>query len=157
MIQEEKSRMPAAFAAGLVVVLVLLLGLFFLAQRSRHNVPVAETRLSMTAVEQAYAGRIHFVDLKMSRAANFLNQEVTYLFGTMSNDGDRAIGEAEITIEFHDSLNQVVLRETHRVLGARAGPLGAGQNREFQVSFDHVPPDWNVQVPSIRVTGLRLE
>ncbi len=157
MAEETKSGMPTAFLAGLVVVALLLAGVFLLTRSRSSGGLVAEKPLPMGATEQAYAVQIHFSALKMSRAANFLNQEVTFLFGSVWNDGPRALHEIEVTIEFHDFFNQVVLRDSRRVLGARSAPLAAGRRREFQLGFEHVPQDWNKQFPSLRVTGLLFE
>ncbi len=157
MTQENKSRIPGAFLAGLVVVLLLLGGLLLLTRSIKVAGPAGELRLPFTSTEQAYAGHIHFSDFKMTRAANFLNQEVTFLFGTVSNDGPRAIREIEVTLEFRDMFNQVVLRDPRRILGPRSAPLAPSQRREFQIGFEHIPADWNHQLPSIRVTALLLE
>ena len=157
MIQEDKSRIPGAFLAGLVVVLLLLGGLLLLTRGTKVAGPAAEPPLRFTSTEQAYASHIHFSDFKMTRAANFLDQEVTFLFGTVSNDGPRTIREIEVTIEFRDVFNQVVLRDPRRILGPRSAPLAPGQRREFQIGFEHIPADWNRQLPSIRVTALLLE
>jgi hypothetical protein len=113
--------------------------------------------LAFGAGEQAYASQIVFNGLGMSRAANMLNQEVTYLSGQIANQGGRAVREIEVTIEFHDAVNQVVLREQRHVLGKLARPLASGERRDFQIAFDHVPADWNVQVPTVRISGLDLE
>ena len=157
MTEETKSGIPMAFLAGLVVMGLLVGGVFLLTRGSKSSGPVVEKPLPLGAVEQTYANQIHFSDLKMSRAANFLNQEVTFLFGSVLNDGPRALHEIEVTIEFHDLFNQVVLRDTRRVFGARSAPLAPGRRREFQFGFEHVPQDWNQQYPSIRVTGLLFE
>ena len=92
----------------------------------------------------------------MSRAANTLNQEVTFVVGTVENSGARAVRQVEVTVEFHDLINQVILRDSHRLLRPGA-PLGPGQNQDFQINFDRVPNDWNRRYPSLRVTGLQLE
>lgn len=157
MIQEEKSDFPTAFLAGVGVVLLLLGGVLLLTRSTKPAASATEQHLPMTEVEQVYARQIRFLDLKMGRAANFLNQEVTFVFGSVVNDGVQAIREIEVTIEFRDPFNQVVLRDTRRVLGPRAAPLAAGQRREFQLGFEHLPVDWNRQYPSIRVTGLLLD
>jgi hypothetical protein len=157
MIQEEKSRMPAALIAGSAAVLLLVGGVILLTRNTRPAESAAEQRLPMGRTEQAYAKQVRFVDLKMSRAANFLNQEVTFVFGSVVNDGPRTIHETEVTVEFRDPFNQVILRDTRRPLGPRAAPLGPGQRRDFQFGFEHVPPDWNHQYPSLHVTGLLLE
>jgi hypothetical protein len=157
MIQDEKSRIPGPFIAGIVVVLLLVSGFIVLTRHIRPAEPTAERLLPMAATEEAYAKQIRFLDVKMSRAANFLNQEVTFVFGSVANDGPRPVREIEVTVEFRDVFNQVVLRDTRRVLGPRAAPLAPGQRREFQFSFEHVPADWNRQYPSIRITGLLLD
>jgi hypothetical protein len=92
----------------------------------------------------------------MSLAANFLNQEVTFVFGTLENGGNRRIKQIEITLEFHDPFNQVVLRDAQRLFLPTAVPLGAGQQRDFQVGYEHISAQWNNGYPSIRVTGLDL-
>jgi hypothetical protein len=154
--REDKSRLPVALAAGAGVVLLLLAGLIFVTRSMRTRSSAAEARLPFGAAEQAYAERIHFLDIQMARATNFLNQEFTYVGGTVSNDGTRTIRALEITLEFHDFMDQVVLRERQQLIGATTRPLEGGQRREFQVTLDHVPAMWNQQYPSIRVSGLIL-
>lgn len=157
MIREEKRGFPMAFLAGVAIVLLFLGGVYLLTRSTKPAPPAAESRLPMTATEQAYASQIRFLDVKMSRAANFLNQEVTFLFGSVVNDAPRSIREIEVTIEFRDRFNQVVLRDTRRLLGSRVAPLAPGERREFQVGFEHVPADWNQQYPPLRITGLLLD
>ncbi len=157
MIQQKKSRIPGPFLAGIVVVVLLVGGFVLLTRHTQPAESAAEQRRPMTATEQAYAKQIRFLDLKMSRAANFLNQEVTFVFGSVANDGARVIREVEVTVEFRDPFNQVVLRDTRPVLGPRTLPLAPGQRREFQFGFEHVPADWNRRYPSIRITGLLLD
>ena len=79
MLTKQKSNFSTAFLAGIVVVLLLLGGVYLLTKYSKQEV-VTEERLPMTEVEQAYVSRVQFADPKMSRAANFLNQEVTFVF-----------------------------------------------------------------------------
>jgi hypothetical protein len=155
--REDKSRLPMALAAGTGVVLLLLAGLILVTRSMHTHGPAAEAKLPFGAAEQAYAERIHFLNVQMARATNFLNQEFTYVAGTISNDGTRTVRALEITLEFHDPLDQVVLRETQRLIGASTRPLEGGQRRDFQVTLDHVPATWNQQYPSIRVSGLILE
>jgi len=154
---EEKSNFPAALLAGSVVVLLSLGGVYLLTRNTKPSTSRVEEHLRLGPAEQAYTEHIHLRDLQMGRAANFLNQEVTFVFGALSNDGARAIRDIEVTVEFRDLLNQVVLRETRRPLGRPAVPLPGGRGREFQLSFEHVPMDWNRQYPTLRVTGLVLE
>ena len=154
---EERSSFPIAFALGAAVVLFLVGGLILANRLTRSKNPTGEQHLPFGAAEQAAAERIHFSDPQMARAANFLNQEVTYIGGVISNDGVAAIREVEVTLEFHDPFNQVILRETRRLLGPNARALGGGERRDFQVSIEYVPDEWNQQYPTIKVTGLLLQ
>ena len=159
MLQETETKrgFGPALLVGAAIVAVILGGLIWLAQRQTSEAAKGEQALPFGPAEQAYAERIHFLDLRMSRATNFLSQEFTFLYGVVSNDGNRTIRQMEITVEFRDQLNQVVLRETTRIIGAKAEPLNGGFRRDLELTFEHIPDDWNRQYPTIRVTGLVLE
>jgi hypothetical protein len=156
--RQERSGFPAAFAAGAGVVLVLAAGLVLLTRSTTQSrrTAVAE-KLPFGPPEQAYARRIHFHDIQMAQSSNLLNQEFTYVAGTISNGGDRTVRALEATFEFRDQFNQVILRETERLITRNAQPLSSGQDRDFQIILEHIPSDWNRQYPSIRITGLILE
>ena len=154
---EEKNRFPAAFAAGIVIVLILGGGLALLMRTTQPRGPAAAPQLPFSPQEQAYAGRIRFLGIRMAHSTNFLNQEFTFVAGTILNGGGRAIVALQITIEFHDQFNQVILRDSERLIMPPAPPIPAGQPRDFQVILERIPSDWNRQYPSIRVTGLILQ
>ena len=156
MDQETRGRAPIVLLAGALVVLLLLGGVYLLTRMTPAPVPIAEKPLPMGPAEQAYAQQIHFLSPQMSRAANFLNQEVTFMFGTISNDGPRAIRQIEVKLEFHDPFNQVVLRDTQRLFGPGAEPLGPRQQRDFQIGYEHMPATWNQAYPTVQITGLDL-
>jgi hypothetical protein len=154
----ERRRFPVAFLAGLVVVAVLFGGFYLLTRIFSSHSPATAVKLPFGAAEQAYADRIHFSDLHMSRSTNMIKQEFTYVIGVMSNDGDRNIRAMEVTVEFHDAMNQVILRDSQFIIAPQGDPaLNAGLSREFQVTLEHVPAEWNQEYPSIRVTGLNLQ
>lgn len=155
--REDRSRLPVAFAAGAGVVLVFLGGLLLVTRTMKSRGPAANAQMPFAGAEQAYAGHIHFTNIQLAKATNMLNQEFTYVGGVISNDGVRKIRGLEATLEFRDPFDQVVLRETERLIGARAEPLGGGARRDFQITLEHVPAEWNQQYPAIRVTGLILE
>jgi hypothetical protein len=154
--REEKRQFPIALAAGALIVLVIFGGLMLLSRGSNRSGQTAVVHLPFGPTEQAYAEHIHFKDIQMAKANNFLNQEFTYVAGTLSNDGARTIKALEVTLEFRDPFNQVILREPEQIIGPKDPPLGGGQRRDFQITLEHVPPEWNQQYPSIRVTGLVL-
>jgi hypothetical protein len=154
---EEHSRLPVAFLAGLVIVGLLVGGAVLLSRFSSPAGPEKVKPLPMGPSEQNYAPQIHFLEPKMSRAANFLNQEVTYIFGTIENDGNRRVRQIEITLEFHDPFGQVILRDAQRLFPPNAEPLAPGERHDFQVPYESIPAQWNNVYPSIRVTGLALD
>lgn len=153
---EEKRGFPLALLAGLVVVLAALGALYYLTQRpadpSRAPAPLA-----MGDAEQAYVSKLRFENLEMHRAANFLGQEVTYMFGNIINDGDRSVREVEVAFVFRNLENEVVLRDTQTLFGPRAQPLTPGASREIQVGWEVMPASWNQHVPEMRITGLLLD
>jgi hypothetical protein len=51
----------------------------------------------------------------------------------------------------------VILRETRHLFDIQAPPLPGGRQRDFQISLEYIPVEWNQQYPQIRVTGLRLQ
>ena len=154
---EERSRLPFAFLVGIVIVAVLVSGAVLYSRYASPAGAEIEKPLPMGPAEQAYAQQIHFLEPKMSRAANFLNQEVTFVFGSVENGGDRKVKQIEITLEFHDPFNQVVLRDTQRLFLPNAAPMLPGQQRDFQVGYEHISAQWNNGYPTIRVTGLSFK
>jgi hypothetical protein len=155
--RETRSRFPAAFVIGAVVVLLLFLGLMLVTDSTQQR-QVTQQKLPFGAEEQSYAANIHFQDIDLSHSSNMLNQEFIYVTGKISNDGNRAVRGLELTLEFHDPFNQVILRETQRVADLAATPLAPGQQRDFQITIERkLPSEWNQQYPSIRATGLLLQ
>lgn len=110
----------------------------------------------MSDSEKDYAKYLRVENVAMSRAENFLHQEVTTMNAEVVNSGPQAIAALELSVEFSDEMNQVVLREARAVLGAPPAALAPGERRSFEISFDHVPPSWNMQQPAVRVTNLQL-
>jgi hypothetical protein len=155
--REEKRQFPIAFAAGAVIVLLIFGGFLILTRVMHSHDSATVARLPFGAGEQAYAQNVHFNDIQLAHAANFLNQDFTYVAGTISNDGPRKIRAMEVTVEFHDPFHQVILRDSNQLVQRDGTSLDAGQHRDFQIQMEHLPAEWDRQNPSIRVTGLILE
>jgi hypothetical protein len=156
--RDEGRQFPAAFVAGLVIVFIVVACAVGVSRYARSRESAAAlARLPFGPIEQAYASSIHFDNITMARATNLLNQEFTYVSGTMTNAGSRSIRTLEVTMEFHDPFNQVILRDTEQLVTLANAPLGAGDRRDFQVTLEHIPAEWNQQYPTIRVTGLVLQ
>ena len=155
--QKEASRFPWPFVAGTIVVLLIAGIVYAISLATKTSGISGEQHLPFGLAEQAAAERIHFSNPEMARAANFLNQEFTTVAGVIENDGVKTIHGLELTMEFHDPFNQVILRETARVISLNARPLLGGERRSFQVTLEHIPVEWDQRYPQIRVTGLVVE
>ena len=138
-----------------LVVLIILAGvvtLFVLRQHHAAHPTARGARTALNAEQKAYLPSLVFADLRMSAAVNFLGDTVTYLDGSVTNQGAKQVRRLEVELNFVDTLNQVVLRETAYPLASRTTPLQPGETQAFRVSFDHMPMDWNQAPPSIKPT-----
>jgi hypothetical protein len=156
--REEKSGFPAAFAVGVVIMLIFAATLVLLSRATRPHQRGAGEKPPFGPTEQAYAPQIHFQPGEMSQSSNLLNQEFTYVAGTVTNGGNRTVRALNVNFEFHDPFNQVILRDAQILIDPAGQPLGPGQSRAFQVTLGaHLPSEWNRAYPLIRITGLTLE
>lgn len=147
-------RHPLAIAAATLLGLAAMYLLLF--RGPAPNPSVQQSRFPFGPAEQAYAPKLQFGNFEMSRAESFLNQEVTYLAGDVLNSGDRTLSGIEATIEFQDNMRQIALREPRPILFGATASLPPGKTAHFEISFDHIPPSWNMQLPSVQVAGLQF-
>jgi hypothetical protein len=155
--EQPADRGPSRFALMVAAAAVLIvLAAFYLwpGRQSPSRGGAQEAHPPFGPEERAYATKIRIENMAMSRAENFLNQEVTILAGELVNTGERTLREVELTVEFDDAMNQIALREPRLALHSVNPPLGPGERRAFDVSFEHIPSQWNMQQPVVRVTGL---
>lgn len=148
------SRFSFALLVAAAAVVICLAAFYFLPGRQSPSRADIQTHPPFGPAERAYAAKVRMENLALSRAENFLHQEVTILTGDLVNDGDQQLAAIELTVEFFDELNQVVLHDTRLALAPRAQPLAVGERRTFEISFEHIPTSWNMQLPAVRVTGL---
>ena len=131
----------AVAALGIIVAVLLVLS------RPGSGPVVSPGQLSEE--QKNYLRHITVTSPKMSAAENFLGDTVTYFDAELTNRGDRVIRQVELRLEFVDMLSQVVLRETVRPITSETAPLKAGETRAFQVSFEHMPAEWNQGPPVV--------
>ena len=155
--QETNRRSPAVLLIGAVGMVVLISLLYWASRYAPAPVQPPELPLTMGTAEQDYVSHIEFQEPQVARAANFLNQEVTIVFGTVKNNGPRPIRQIEVTLEFHDVFRQVVLRDKERIFSPDAIPLESYHTRDFQITYETMPAQWDQAYPQIRITGLALQ
>jgi len=139
---------------GAATIAIALIIVMWPGGERRSSSLTRESHLPFGPPEQAYAPKIQIEDLTLSRAENFLHQEVTMLAGRLTNGGNLTLSNVELTVEFSDELGQVVLRESRAVFSSQTAPFVPGERRDFEVSFEHIPSSWNIQKPVVRVSGI---
>jgi hypothetical protein len=144
--------LPIGIGAAAVLIAIGLLMLF----SHKGNEKAA------TSIDQ-YAANLVIAGPAMSTADNFAGQQVTYIEAKITNNGGKTVNNAVVQIVFHDSLGQIVQKETQRVMvittrepyidtaPLNSAPLKPGQTREFRLTFEHVSADWNMQLPEISI------
>jgi len=156
---EQRKPLPLNILLGALVVVAIALS-FWLAFKAPHGsssrIATSNVSVPMSQTEQAYTKNIQIENIALSRAENFVRQEVTILNADAVNAGQQTVAGLAVTVEFFDDLHQVVLRESRSVLGSPSAALGPGHRRSFVISFDRVPASWNLQQPSVQVTYLQL-
>lgn len=159
-IPQSKTKLsPLTIGIAAVAIAVVLLSLWFWFEPlpSRKVSALQETgHARMMPAEQEYAKNIEVANLAMSRAENFLHQEVTTLTGEVHNAGAESVSVLSLTTEFSDDMHQIVLRETRRVVETPRPALAPGERRTFEISFEHIPISWNMQAPAVTVSQLQL-
>lgn len=156
---EHRKPLPLNILLGALVVVAIALS-FWLAfkapQGSSSHLAPSNVSVPMSQAEQAYTKSIQIENIALSRAENFIHQEVTILNADAVNAGPQSVAALAVSVEFFDDLHQVVLRETRSVLGSPAAALAPGQRRSLAISFDRVPSSWNLQQPSVQVVYLQF-
>ncbi len=150
---------PASNAPRMAVLAGLLLCalLAFIFWRMSIRTAPPQPSPSATSPEtRAYLASVAVENLEVARAENFLHQEVTTVSGEISNAGNRALANVEVTVEFFDQLDQIAQRESRNLFGPADAPVPPAGRHPFEISFDHISSAWNMQAPHVKVTGVEF-
>ena len=146
----------ALILAAAAIVVIVAAFYFSPGRQSPPGAAPQQAHFAFGATEQAYAASLHIENIALSRAENFINQEVTTLTADLVNAGSRSLRGVEVTITFADGMDQIALRESRAVVVPPNPPLAAGERRQFDIAFEHIPTSWNMQQPIVRITGLEF-
>jgi hypothetical protein len=145
------------FAVLAVAIFFGLAAFYFSRPSSRpESGTTSEAQTNASPEERAYIASVGVNHLAVTRAENFLHQEVTTISGDITNGGNRPLASVELTIEFSDDLNQIAQRETRNLFGPPGPPIAPGDHREFEVSFEHISSSWNMRQPVVKVTAVQF-
>lgn len=143
--------------AGAAVVLIIIVVVLLLTRAGHQTANSGDP----------YLAKLQLSKLHMATAQNFAGTSVTYIEGTVSNTGDRKVTDATVQVVFKNALGEVSQRENSLPLTVALpntpyldygtidrAPLAAGQSRDFRLTIEYVTPDWDGQVPQIRVVSV---
>jgi hypothetical protein len=159
MAMQPKERGVSTFVLILLVaaaMAVVLAALILYRHAASRGAASSGVRASLSEEQKAYLPLLECSDARMSAAQNFLGDTVTYLDARVTNKGTRVVRQVSLRLEFVDTLNQVVLRETAHPVTARTSPLKPGESRSFRMTFEHMPADWNLAPPTITPTFVQF-
>jgi hypothetical protein len=113
-----------------------------------------------------YIAKLKLSDFKMSAAENFIGATVSYIDGTITNNGDKTVSHVMVEVNFEDSMGQVAQREDvalrivksngayEEPIDLSVAPLAPGKSEYFRLTFDSISAQWNHQYPDITITDV---
>ena len=149
---KKRFSVPVPVIAGGIFGVLLLAGLFWIANRPAAPPPPAPSEESL-----AYLPNVTVSEFRLSVADNMVGSVILYLDGQVNNKGDRTVRYLRVRLYFYDTLSQLILRVERDIVSPDGAPLAAGENREFQLRFDRPPASWNIQPPQFQLVALEIE
>jgi hypothetical protein len=162
--REEKGGVPPAVwgAAALAVVIVVAV----LVIAGRHKAPPPPRTLQPP---DAYAAHLPLSQLAMSESESLSGGKLTYLDGHVQNTGDKTVTGITVQVVFANdeqmppAINTVpltLIRMKEPYIDTQpvsAAPIKPGEDREFRLTFEAVPDNWNQQMPEVRIIHTELK
>ena len=150
--RREPKEFPVALVAGAVVFLLLAAIIGYLATRPGPPPPPKPTQEAYD-----YLAKLNITDIHMSAEGNLLGHDVVMVDAKITNTGDRVVTMLRLRLYFYDYAGKLALREEQDVITPAQLPLYGGETRDFQLRFDTLPPNWNVQPPQFQLVSLQLQ
>ena len=161
---EQRGGLPLAVWGVAALIVIVVVGALVIAGRKKPA-PVLNT----LQPADAYAASLPLSQLAMSEAANMSGGKLTYLDGQVRNTGNRTVNAVTVQVVFAndedlapqiDTVPLTLIRMKEPYIDTEpvsAAPLKPGDEREFRLTFEAVPDNWNMQMPEVRVIHAGLE
>ncbi len=161
---EARGGLAMAVWGVAALIVVVLAGAFFFFGRKKP--PAAPSTLQLA---DAYAVSLPLTQFAMSESENLSGGKQTYLDGHIGNTGGRTVDAVTVQVVFRndeqlapqiDTLPLMLVRMKQPYIDTEpvsANPLKPGDDREFRLTFETMPENWNQEMPEVRVihAGLR--
>jgi Protein of unknown function (DUF2393) len=161
---EEPASYPiAAWGVAALIVIVMAGAFLYLGRKKPAAAP------STLQPPDTYAASLPMSQFAMSESTNLSGGKLTYLDGHVSNSGSRSVVGATVQVVFQNDealapqiytvpLTLIRMREPYiDTEPVSANPLKPGDDREFRLTFETVPANWNTQMPAVRVIQTELK
>jgi hypothetical protein len=159
--REEKEKTPVTtwVIAGLAVLVVV--GILAFVTHKPSSGP-ANTLQPLAD----YSSSLAISQLAMSESENLSGGKYTYIDGHIKNNGSQTVTSITVQVVFKNDMAlppqietaPLSLIRTHEpyvdTQPVSAAPLKPGDDREFRLTFEIVPMNWNQEMPEVRVTGV---
>jgi Protein of unknown function (DUF2393) len=161
---EERASYPiAAWGVAALIVIVLAGAFLYLGGKKPAAAP------SSLQPPDAYAASLPLSQFAMSESTNLSGGKLTYLDGHVGNSGSRIVTGVTAQVVFQNdeamapqiyTLPLTLIRMKEPYIDTEpisADPLKPGDDREFRLTFETVPANWNTQMPAVRVIRTELK
>ena len=160
--QERGGLPPAVWGAAALAVIVVVVILAFV---GRHKGATPPRTLQPP---DAYASHLALSQLAMSESESLSGGKLAYLDGHVQNTGDRTVAGISVQVVFAndeqmpptiESVPLTLIRMKEPYIDTQpvsAAPIHPGEDREFRLTFEGVPQNWNYQMPQVRVVQTDL-
>ena len=158
----ERSTIPiAAWGVAALIVVVVVGALVFAGRKKPVAVP------DTLQPEDAYAASLPLSQFAMSESANLSGGKLTYLDGHIGNTGGRTVTAVTVQAVFRndeqmppqiDTVPLTLIRVKEPYIDTEpvsAAPIKPGDDREFRLTFETMPENWNQQMPEVRIIQTR--
>jgi hypothetical protein len=141
--------------AGLAVLVVVV----FLVLAGRHKATTPTTIQPLAP----YAANLPISQLAMSESTSLSGGKSTFIDGHIKNTGNQTVTGITVQVLFRNNeamppqietmpLSLIRTREPYiDTQPVSAAPLKPGDERDFRLIFESLPPNWNMQMPEIRI------
>lgn len=155
---EERGGLPwATWGVAALIVLVVAGALVFAGRKKQLVIP------NTLQPADAYSSNLPLTQFVMSESENLSGGKLTYLDGHIGNTGGGTVTSVLVQVVFHndvdlspqiDTMPLTLIRTRDPYIDIEpvsAAPLKPGDDREFRLTFETVPDNWNQQMPEVRV------
>ncbi|HSY12527.1 MAG TPA: hypothetical protein VK976_10075 [Verrucomicrobiae bacterium] len=158
--RQESQQRNWTFIVGLIAVIAVVGAIILFTRHSGKT----------TQQVDPYVSKLQISNAKVSAAENYVGGTVTYLDATITNTGDKTLEAADMNLVFHNTLNEVVQKETmplHVLVENQMGgypdlvdmsrsPILPGHSKDVRMTLEHISADWNQVAPDMQLVNLKL-